>query len=138
MDFRTSDPDSADLLERIGGKRKLLRLEQTHNPAPSFYERDRNSLRIAEVVEPAISATEIKGMSDLHAYFVQRGFKNGRMVVVPVEIPFLSLPEKHPASIKRLVPRRDFELPPDAASFPEPPLVAPEDGSSSRLLMSLG
>ena len=37
--------------------------------------------RIVEVVEPAISATQIKGMSDLHAYLVQRGFKNNHMVI---------------------------------------------------------
>ena len=136
--FATSDPDSADILERIGGKRKLLRLEQTHSHATTFYERDRNSSRIVEVVEPAISATQIKGMSDLHAYFVQRGFKNNRMVIVPVEIPFISLPEKLPAYVERVVPRRDFELPPDAAKFPEPPLVAPQEDTSSRLLVNLG
>ena len=37
--------------------------------------RDRNSSRVVEVVEPAINATQIKGMGDLHAYFVQRGFQ---------------------------------------------------------------
>ncbi len=137
--FATSDPDSADILERIGGKRKLLRLEQTHSHAATFYERDRNSSRIVEVVEPAISATQIKGMSDLRAYFVQRGFKNSRMVIVPVEIPFISLPEKHSACVDRVVPRRDFQLPPDVALMPEPPLVMPPDAdSSTRLLVSIG
>jgi hypothetical protein len=137
--FATSDPDSADILERIGGKRKLLRLEQTHSHGTTFYERDRNSSRVVEVVEPAISATQIKGMSDLHAYFVQRGFKNNRMVIVPVEIPFLSLPEKHPACVDRMVPRRDFQLPPDVAKFPEPPLATPPDeDASTRLLVSIG
>ena len=52
-----------------------LRLEQTHSHGTTFYERDRNSSRIVEVVEPAISATQIKGMGDLHAYFVQRGLR---------------------------------------------------------------
>ena len=118
--FATSDADSADILERIGGKRKLLRLEQTHSHGVNFYERDRNSSRIVEVTEPAISATQIKGMGDLHAYFVQRGFRN-RMVIVPVEIPYISLPEKHPAFVERIVPRRDFELPPDVEEFPEKP-----------------
>ena len=113
--FATSDPDSADILERIGGKRKLLRLEQTHSHGTTFFERDRDSSRIVEVVEPAINATQIKGMGDLHAYFVQRGFKNGRMVIVPVEIPFINLPEKHPCFVRRLIPQRDFQLPPNVA-----------------------
>jgi len=78
-------------------------------------------------------------MSDLHAYFVQRGFKNNRMVIVPVEIPFLSLREKHPACVDRIVPRRDFQLPPDVAKFPAPPLVPPqEEDASTRLLVSIG
>ena len=34
--FATSDPDSAQLLERIGGKRKLLRLEETHSQGVTF------------------------------------------------------------------------------------------------------
>jgi type IV secretory pathway TraG/TraD family ATPase VirD4 len=127
--FATSDPDSADILERIGGKRKLLRLEQTHSHGTTFYERDRNSSRIVEVVEPAISATQIKGMSDLHAYLVQRGFKNNRMVIVPVEIPFIHLAEKHPAFVNRLIPRRDFQLPPDVAEVVRraPPVIPTKD-----------
>jgi hypothetical protein len=124
--FATSDADSADILERIGGKRKLLRLELTHSHGVNFYERDRNSSRIVEVTEPAISATQIKGMGDLHAYFVQRGFRN-RMVVVPVEIPYISLPEKHPAFAARIVPRRDFELPPNVDEFPDEALELPHE-----------
>ena len=135
--FATSDPDSADLLERIGGKRKLLRLEQTHSHATNLLESDRDSSRIVEVVEPAINATQIKGMSDLHAYFVQRGFQNGRMVVVPVEIPYISLPERHPAAVKRIVPRRDFTLPPDVDTFPEPPLQLPPVESSTLMVLNL-
>jgi type IV secretory pathway TraG/TraD family ATPase VirD4 len=127
--FATSDPDSADILERIGGKRKLLRLEQTHSHGTTFYERDRNSSRIVEVVEPAINATQIKGMSDLHAYFVQRGFKGNRMVIVPVEIPYMNLPERHPACVERVVPRRDFAFPPDIAAMPESPLRTPDEAA---------
>jgi len=112
--FATSDPDSAELLERIGGKRKLLRLEETNSDGAHVFDRNRDSRRIVQVEEPAISATQIKGMSDLHAYFVQRGFKN-RMVVVPVEIPYLNVPERHPAFVQREIPRRDFTLPPDVA-----------------------
>jgi hypothetical protein len=128
--FATSDADSADILERIGGKRKLLRLEQTHSHGLNFYERDRNSSRIVEVIEPAISATQIKGMGDLHAYFVQRGFRN-RMIIVPVEIPYISLPEKHPAFVERIVPKRDFELPPNVDEFPEEALELPAEARVS-------
>ncbi len=132
--FATSDPDSADILERIGGKRKLLRLEQTHSHG-TFYERDRNSSRVVEVVEPAISSTQIKGMSDLHAYFVQRGFKNGKMVVVPVEIPYIDLPEKHPPCVARVVPQRDFRLPPDVSALPSTPLAMPPVEPSVPMLL---
>ena len=76
-------------------------------------------------------------MSDLHAYFVQRGFRNNRMVIVPVKIPFMSLPEKHPACVDRVVPRRDFQLPPDVSSLPEPPLVMPDE-DNSQVLVSIG
>lgn len=134
--FATSDPDSADILERIGGKRKLLWLEQTHSHG-TFYERDRNSSRVVEVVEPAINSTQIKGMGDLHAYFVQRGFNN-RMVVVPVEIPYIDLPEKHPAYVSRSVPPRDFRFPPDIAPLPASPLVMPPEESNPTLLLSIG
>ena len=37
--FATSDPESADILEKIGGKRKLLRLEQTHSHGTTIYDR---------------------------------------------------------------------------------------------------
>lgn len=131
--FATSDPESADILERIGGKRKLLRLEQTHSHGTSFYERSRNSSRIVEVVEPAISATQIKGMSDLHAYFVQRGFGNNRMVIVPVQIPFISVPERHPAYVERVVPRREFELPTDVTSLRQALEMPDEDPSKVKL-----
>ena len=101
-----------------------MRLEQTHTNG-SFYERERNSTRIAEVVEPAISATQIKGMSDLHAYFVQRGYKGNRMVIVPVQIPYISLPERCPAYVERIVPKRKF-----SAAYLEslpPPLQMPDE-----------
>ncbi|HTF67958.1 MAG TPA: hypothetical protein VK638_35285 [Edaphobacter sp.] len=105
-------------------------MEQTHSHGTTFYERDRNSSRIVEVVEPSISATQIKGMSDLHAYFVQRGFKNNRMVIVPVEIPFIKLREKHPAFVRRMIPQRDFHLPPDVAEVVRrKPPVLPDDAS---------
>ena len=129
--FATSDPKSAKLLEEIGGERKLLRLETTTSNGNSFWDRDRLSSRIVEVKEPAISATQIKGMGDLHAYFVQRGFQ-GHMVIVPVEIPYINLPERHPAFVAREIPKRDFRLPPDveevawAGALP-PPLVMPAE-----------
>lgn len=132
--FATSDPDSADLLSRIGGERKLLRLEETHSQG-SFYERTRNSSRIVEVKEPAINATQIKGMGDLHGYFVQRGFRN-RMVIVPVQFPYISLPERHPAYISRVVPPRNFTLPPDVEVMSEPPLRLPPADQDSTLLAS--
>ena len=135
--FATSDPDSAELLERIGGKRKLLRLEETHSDGATFWDRERNSRRIVQVEEPAISATQIKGMADLHAYFVQRGFKN-RMVVVPVEIPYMNVRERHPAFEERVVPRRDFTLPPDVPTLPEKQLVMPPADSSTAVLMGFG
>jgi hypothetical protein len=69
-------------------------------------------------------------MGDLHAYFVQRGFRN-RMVIVPVEIPYMSLPEKHPAHVERIVPRRDFELPPNVDEFPDEALELPLDPAVS-------
>jgi len=89
-----------------------------------------------EVVEPAINATQIKGMGDLHAYFVQRGFKNGRMVIVPVEIPFIHLPEKHPCFVKRLIPQRDFQLPPNVAEAANaaPLVISPVDTAGSMLV----
>jgi hypothetical protein len=37
------------------------------------------------------------------------------MVIVPVRIPFMSLPERQPAFVERVIPRREFTLPPDAA-----------------------
>lgn len=114
--FATSDPDSADILERIGGKRKLLRLEET-NSKGSFYSREKGSLKIVEVSEPVISADKIKGMGDLYVYFVQRGFRN-RMVVLPLEIPFVSLPIKNEEFIQRNIPKRVFTLPPDVTERP--------------------
>lgn len=121
--FATSDPESAQLLEQLAGERKLLRLEKTHSHGATFYDRDRNSSRIVEIVEPAISATRIKGMSDLHAYFVQRGFKGNRIVVVPVQIPFIYLPERHPPYKERIVPLRKIKLPPDVPGLAGSPLA---------------
>jgi hypothetical protein len=122
--FATSDPDSADILE------------QTHSHGTAFYDRDRNSSRVVEVVEPAVNATQIKGMSDLRAYFVQRGFRNNKMVIVPVEIPYIRLPERHPACVERIVPQRDFQLPPDVAEFPAVPLAMPTEETAAPLLVA--
>jgi Type IV secretion-system coupling protein DNA-binding domain len=130
--FATSHPDSADILERIGGKRKLLRLEETHSQGATFFDRDRNSSRIVQVEEPAISSTQIKGMGDLCAYFVQRGFKRNRMVIVPVEIPYINLPEKHPAFLERMIPQREFSLPPDVRN-----LAAPVDAETRAALTEI-
>ena len=121
--FATSDPNSAELLERMGGKRKLLRLEQTYSEGAGF-ERDRKSARIVEVAEPAITATQIAGMGDLHAYFVQRGFKN-KTVIVPVTIPYTPLPELQAPYIPRLIPARNVSLPPDVEALPSEPLTMP-------------
>ena len=115
----------------------MLRLEETNSDGNTFWDRNRDSRRVVQVEEPAISATQIKGMGDLHAYFVQRGFKN-RMVVVPVEIPYVNVPERHPAFVQRSIPRRDFTLPPDAASLPEKPLVMPPEDGSTLVLMGFG
>jgi hypothetical protein len=130
--FATSDYKSAELLSHLCGERRLLRVEQTHSNGNTFFDRDRNSVRVAEVKEPAVSPTQIQGMGDLHAYFVQRGFKN-RMVIVPVEIPYINLPEIHPARIERSVPRRDFRLPPDveACELPGEALALPEAPASA-------
>ena len=70
--FATSDPDSADILERIGGKQKLLAAGANAQSWNDILRTGPNSSRIVEVIEPAISSTQIKGMSDLHAYFLQR------------------------------------------------------------------
>jgi type IV secretory pathway TraG/TraD family ATPase VirD4 len=139
----TSDPDSADILQRIGGKRKFLRIERTHSSG-NFYERPRDSVRIVEHEEPAISATQIQGMGDLRAYFVQRGFKN-RLVTVPVEIPYVDLPERCPRLVERTIPRRNFKLPPDVealsntdAELPPPLQMPEEEPNGGMLVLQLG
>jgi len=132
--FATSDAESAEILERAGGKRKLLRLEETHNHSENLFEENRKSLRVAEVNEPAVSATQIKGMGDLHAYFIQRGFHN-QLAVVPVQIPYVNLLERCPARIERSIPQRDFSIPPAEASqlppFPGEPLQLPDETQSA-------
>jgi hypothetical protein len=56
------------------------------------------------------------------------------MVIVPVRIPFMSLPERNTAFVERVIPRREFTLPPDVAAMPEPPLEMPPAESSTVLL----
>jgi hypothetical protein len=58
------------------------------------------------------------------------------MVIVPVRIPFMTLPERNPAFVERVIPRRVFTLPPDVAALPEHPLQMPPDESSTALLLS--
>jgi hypothetical protein len=59
------------------------------------------------------------------------------MVIVPVEIPFKNLPEKHLALVNRSIPRRDFQLPPDVAEVVrrKAPVIPPEE-DNSRLVAS--
>ena len=49
-------------------------------------------------------------MCDLHAYFVQRGFRNNRMVIVPMQIPYHQPARKASGFVERVVPRRDFHF----------------------------
>jgi hypothetical protein len=48
----------------------------------------------------------------------------------------IQVPEKHPAFIERVVPRRDFELPPDISELSDPPLGMPDQDHSSQFAVS--
>jgi hypothetical protein len=56
--------------------------------------------------------------------------------VVPLEIPYIDLPEKQPAWVKRAMPARDFRLPPDVAILPEVSLVLPPEQGHLALSMN--
>ena len=76
-------------------------------------------------------ATQIKGMGDLHAYFVQRGFQN-KTVIVPVRIPYTPLPEVQAPHLPRVIPARNVSLPPDVEALPSEPLTMPAPENDSR------
>jgi hypothetical protein len=59
------------------------------------------------------------------------------MVIVPVQIPFMNLPERNPAYVERVVPPRDLRFPPDVSRLPDKPLVLPDEDSTpgSSILM---
>jgi hypothetical protein len=135
--FATSDSVSAKALAATAGERKILRLEQSFSEG-DFHSRS-TTLRIAEKTEPAISATQIGGMGDLRAYLVQRGFGGNRTVVVPVQIPYADIPERHPKWIPRVIPPRSVTLPPDVPQdgMSEKPLEMPKEGSGTHALMTI-
>jgi hypothetical protein len=73
----------------------------------------------------------------LAAAFLHRT-SNNCMVIMPLEIPFIHLVEKHSAFVNRLIPKRDFQLPPDVAEVVRHALpVIPTKDDVPPVLVSL-
>lgn len=115
--FATSEGESAKYLSAITGTREIVRLEEGIN-SRGITESHSHTRHFRYEEKPAYSAGAIAGMDNLHAIFLQRGFKDN-LVAVPIEIPYISdqIPDIALTWIKRTIPPRDiFDLRPDEDS----------------------
>lgn len=94
--LRTDEANSAKWISQTLGEVEIERLRESrmegHFPTT---RRDSRNYQLERTTEPLVMASEIQGLSDLHAYL-----KSGNLVV-PLSFPYIELPKRHEALIAR-------------------------------------
>jgi hypothetical protein len=122
--LRTSEPDAAKWISQTLGDVETERLKQSRSSADGWATTARHSTSYAleRQVEPLVLPSQVGGLANLQGYL-----KHGNLVTT-LRVPFIKLPERHPA----LVPRPVFDAigpvcprPPRAAADPPVNELAP-------------
>jgi hypothetical protein len=97
--LRTSEPDAAKWISQTLGDVETERLKQSRSSGDGWATTARYSTSYAleRQVEPLILPSEISGLANLQGYL-----KHGNLVTT-LRVPFIKLPERHPALVPRPV-----------------------------------
>src|SRR5882672_2956559 len=97
--LRTSEPDAAKWISQTLGDVETERLKQSRSSADGWGTTARHSTSYAleRHVEPLVLPSQISGLANLHGYL-----KLGNLVTT-LRVRFITLPERHPALVPRLV-----------------------------------
>src|SRR3984893_10201891 len=91
--LRTSEPEAAKWISQTVGDVETERLKQSRSSGDGWATTSRHSTSYAleRHVEPLVLPSEISGLPNLHGYL-----KLGNLVTT-LRVPFIELPERHPA-----------------------------------------
>lgn len=123
--LRTSEPRAAKWIADTIGDVEIERLRESRSTG----ERSQQSYGLERQVEPLVMASEISGLSDLRGYL-----KLGNLVV-RLHVPFIGLPNRHPAFIERpFCDERATVAAPARGTSSDAPAqrIAPEDLASMQ------
>ena len=97
--LRTSEPDAAKWISQTLGDVETERLKQSRSSGDGWATTARHSTSYAleRHVEPLVLPSQISGLANLHGYL-----KLGNLVTT-LRVRFITLPERHPALLPRLV-----------------------------------
>ena len=97
--LRTSEPDAAKWISQTLGDVETERLKQSRSSGDGWATTARHSTSYAleRHVEPLVLPSQISGLANLHGYL-----KLGNLVTT-LRVPFITLPERHPALVPRPV-----------------------------------
>jgi hypothetical protein len=90
----TSEPDAAKWIAECLGDIEIERLRESRSSGWRGYR----TFGLERQVEPLVMASEITGLAPLH------GFLKVGNLVVRLSLPFIELPERHPAFVERARP----------------------------------
>jgi len=122
--LRTSEPDAAKWISQTLGDVETERLKQSRSSADGWATTARQSTSYAleRQVEPLVLPSEVGGLANLQGYL-----KHGNLVTT-LRVPFIKLPERHPALVPRPVSDALGTVrlrPPRAAADPPANALAP-------------
>ena len=122
--LRTSEPDAAKWISQTLGDVETERLKQSRSSGDGWATTARHSTSYAleRHVEPLVLPSQISGLANLHGYL-----KLGNLVTT-LRVRFITLPERHPALVPRLVSDAIGTVrlrPPRAAADPPANELAP-------------
>ena len=123
--LRTSEPDAAKWISQTLGDVETERLKQSRSSGDGWATTARHSTSYAleRQVEPLVLPSQISGLANLHGYL-----KLGNLVTT-LRVPFITLPERHPALVPRPVSDAIGTVrlrPPRAAADPPVNELAPD------------
>jgi hypothetical protein len=137
MIFATSGDKSSKTLQDMIGEVEIRRFRESRT-ASLFGGKDRNNFSGPEDVrKPLVMASEIQGLPDLMAYFLQRpSDEKVGLHVVRVSIPWEHPVWKHQPIVERIIP--DTYQPVDEQPKPEPntPPPAPQNWTGAPIALA--
>jgi type IV secretory pathway TraG/TraD family ATPase VirD4 len=116
----TTEPESRKMLEEFIGDAEYRRYQLSSGKGGVTVSGPH------EFSRPIVKASEIGKLKNLNGYVLQRG------EVVRIKLPYLKLPQLHPAKIERLIPPMEPEIVPEEEPEPLPPMPRESQPSPRR------